>query len=141
MQVTRRVSLFVFAASILASLPRSARAAGGSYRRVATANLRDISMQGEISLPPREVVRVFGAPTEEAWDSESLGAIYFEGPKGSLVTLYYRAYDLEPEQFKSLKQRFWKQSTPVELHIGARSEVGIPEFKLWLRAQLGRQDG
>jgi hypothetical protein len=107
-----------------------------SYRRESKVNLRGVSKESSIAVPPRALVEAFGPPTDESWDSESLGGFYFLSPEQIPFTVYYRAYDQSPASVRKLRQSFWLESSPAEFSIGALSSSGVPEFKAWLRSRL-----
>lgn len=111
------------------------------YRRVAVAKLAGSSNQGEVSIAPRKLILVFGQPTDESWDSESLGAFYFHGPNEQAFSVYHRAYD-QPRT-DELRRSFWSQATPAEFSVGAKTEAGVAAFKSWLLGELAssRNDG
>jgi hypothetical protein len=100
------------------------------YRRVDKANLGGTSLQDSILLSPRKLVLTFGDPTPELWDSESLGAFYFEPGDGRVLALYRRAYDRA--DINQLRVSFWREIAEVEFSIGAVSSSGLEDFKEWL---------
>lgn len=121
---------------LMAPFVRLAIGAEVIFRRVAVAKLAGTSLQGELSVAPRKLVQVFGTPTEEPWDPESLGAFYFEGLKAGLFTVYRRAYDVDARSIAKLKQSFWAEGTLAEFSIGAREAAGVAEFQAWLAGRL-----
>lgn len=104
------------------------------YRRVGEAKLEGTSKQGELSATPRRLVQVFGQPTDEAWDSESLGAFYFLGPDNKEFAVYHRAYDTRRTQ--KMMTSFWSETSTAPFSIGALDTSGVVEFKVWLQLQL-----
>jgi hypothetical protein len=105
------------------------------FKRVERANLGGTAQEGQIEVSPRRLVRAFGPPTAEPWDSESLGAYYFESERG-LFTVYYRASDLNSSAMQELKASFWLQAAPIVLSVGARGNRGVQEFTSWLFARV-----
>ncbi|WP_140637462.1 hypothetical protein [Methylibium rhizosphaerae] len=104
------------------------------FRRVTIAKVAGTSKQGELLVAPSKLLQVFGQPTAESWDSESLGAFYFQGPNDEVFTVYYRAYDVPNTQ--RLKKEFWARSAAAAFSIGAKEEANVAEFKGWLLRQL-----
>lgn len=104
------------------------------YRHVNTAKLEGTSKQGELSAVPSRLVKMFGPPTDESWDSESLGAFYFLSPNDKVFAVYHRAYDTPRTQ--RLKKSFWSGSTVTQFSIGSLDKSGVDEFKAWLLLQL-----
>lgn len=104
------------------------------YRRVNVAKLGGMSRQGEFFAAPSKLRQAFGQPTDEPWDSESLGAFYFHGPNEKVFAVYHRAYDTPPTQ--ELKKSFWSRASVAEFGIGAQEEASVAEFKAWLLARL-----
>jgi hypothetical protein len=132
--VRRRLTQFSALALLPSALVKSAHGANAMYRRVATAKLAGSSSQGEFSAAPSKLVLVFGQPTDEPWDSESLGAFYFNGPNDQAFAVYHRAYDVP--RTDELKRSFWSRATAAEFSVGARSEAGVAAFKNWLLGEL-----
>jgi hypothetical protein len=116
------------------SIGQLAAGAEVMFRRVAVAKLAGTSHQSEVSAAPTELVRVFGPPTEEPWDSESLGAFYFQGQSEEVFVVYYRAYDVR--RTEQLTRSFWGNATPVAFSIGAKTKARVAEFKAWFARQV-----
>jgi len=133
-----QAAALVFAPS---ALVQAAAGADAIYRRVAVAKLAGSSNQGAVLIAPTKLIRVFGQPTDESWDSESLGAFYFHGPNEQAFSVYYRAYDLP--RTEELKRSFWSRATDAEFSVGAKTQVGVAAFKTWLLGELAgsRNDG
>lgn len=104
------------------------------YRRVNEAKPENASNQGETWAVPKRLVQVFGQPTDEAWDSESLGAFYFLRSDDKQFTVYHRAYDTR--RTKKLIQSFWYETSTAPFSIGAIDRSGVAEFEAWLQLQL-----
>lgn len=111
------------------------------YQHVQTARLSGTSNQGELEVAPRRLVEVFGPPTDESWDTESLGAYYFVGPDDLVFAVYCRAYDRSAKSIKELRVSFWRETRESEFSIGAHSAVGVGKFKTWISDQLGIRHG
>lgn len=129
--------LFAQAVAIFLVQGTTTSVAGGAeamYRRVSVAKLGGTSRQGELSVAPNKLRQVFGQPTEEPWDSESLGAFYFQGPNEEVFAVYHRAYDTR--RTHELKKSFWSRGSVAEFSIGAQEEAGVAEFKAWLLTRL-----
>jgi hypothetical protein len=66
-----------------------------------------IVAEGDLTAVPSELVRVFGPPTSEPFDRESLGAFYFRGADEQPFMLYFRAHDLGWWSMRKLRSTFW----------------------------------
>ena len=110
--------------------------AAPSFRREPRMRHRGIGREASIELSPTSLVKAFGEPTDESWDTESLGGYYFVSPDDRPFTVYYRAYDQPSVAIKRLRQRFWSESTAYEFSIGALAKEGTAEFIAWLQSQV-----
>lgn len=108
-----------------------------SFRRESKMPAQAIARQGYVELSPSSLVKAFGQPTDESWDSESLGGYYFVSAEGKAFAVYYRAYDLPAPAIKRLRKTFWSETPKYEFSIGAVSKEGVTEFVGWLRSQVG----
>jgi hypothetical protein len=133
MRLSRR---YVLLAPVL-SLPTTAMA-DSLYRREPKLRHRGISNEGTVELAPGALVAVFGQPTDESWDSESVGGFYFVSTDDLPFTVYFRAYDRSAGEIAKLRKTFWSQTSPVEFSIGALGQNGLTHFKQWLQSQVSR---
>ena len=95
--------------------------------------------EGELAVAPSELVRVFGPPTSEYWDAESLGAFYFRGPGDQPFMLYCRAYDLTKHEVSQLRSSFWLDVDARSFNIGTLRRGDVGEFKIWVGQQLAQR--
>ena len=99
---------------------------------------RGVGREGLVELSPKSLVRIFGQPSDESWDTESLGGYYFVSPDDRPFTVYYRAYDQSSVAVERLRGSFWKHDSPHEFSIGALGQEGVAEFKAWLLSKLAK---
>ena len=118
---------------LLAAMPATSQP---SFRREASVNLRNVGRESSALVSPSALVRAFGSPTDEPWDSESLGGYYFVSSEQLPFTVYYRAYDHSSVAIARIKKTFWSQPSTVEFSIGARGQSGVAEFTAWLLSAL-----
>jgi hypothetical protein len=95
------------------------------------------SLRDVIDLPPAFMVARFGAP--EGGDNYSCtGRWIFVNDRGDVFTVYeYKSTSsyLSDECGALPPEQFWALQEPVELHIGAHADNGVPAFRQWLIAQ------
>ena len=108
------------------------------YRRASTGKLGGTSKEGEALLSPKALVATFGAPTEESWDAESLGAYYFLSQAGRLFTVYCRAYDHSSRSVRELRKSFWVEARTIEFSIGSHGPEGVGQFIEWLTKRVAK---
>jgi hypothetical protein len=87
-------------------------------------------------LRPHDLIRRFGEPIRERRDPESLGAYVFLGPEAEVLTVYYRANDVDAEQLELVRVKFWQSREIYSFSIGAKSYAHATRFKEWLVNQL-----
>ena len=102
------------------------------YQRVDKVPRLPISKQGIVTAAPSSLVRAFGAPTDESWDSESLGGYYFTGPGGEFFSVYFRAYDESAASIRALRKSFWFDHAVTEFSLGALATSDIRGFHEWI---------
>jgi hypothetical protein len=107
------------------------------FKRVAelepvTPNPSPTWRRGDVTLVPSRLVALFGEPTDESWDSESVGGYYFESLEGWRVAVYYRANDVEEPAMSKLKKKFWASKRAFEFGIGAGKSANVPMFRDWI---------
>ena len=91
---------------------------------------------GQLNAVPSALVRVFGSPTAEPFDRESLGAFYFLGPGAQPFMLYFRAHDLGWWSMRKLRSSFWKELSAQDFSIGTVRDGDVGDFKTWVAEQL-----
>jgi len=95
---------------------------------------------GEIQLPPKRLVDVFGSPAEVDQYKVS-GEFKFSDDDGNTYTVYdWKAttlFDdgLEPceEHYGITPEEFWGNWNPDTLQIGGTKRCDVESFKAWLR--------
>ena len=107
------------------------------FRRVDKLVPAPVSKQDGLTVAPSELVRVFGPPTSELWDAESLGGFYFVTEDGQPFTLYFRSYDIDEKTITELRSSFWLEREDMRFNIGAVRAADVAGFKAWVTAQLG----
>ena len=87
-------------------------------------------------MAPSELVRIFGSPTSEDFDRESLGAFYFRGPDEQPFMLYFRAHDLGWWAMRKIRSSFWLDRSPCDFSIGSLREGDVSVFTSWIMERL-----
>jgi hypothetical protein len=95
-----------------------------------------IVAEGDLTAVPSELVRVFGPPTSEPFDRESLGAFYFRGADEQPFMLYFRAHDLGWWSMRKLRSTFWLGREAREFRISTLRGSDVSDFKAWVAAKL-----
>src|SRR5947207_9958819 len=71
------------------------------YRIDPRARWGGTAHEGNIEALPRRLKQLFGMPLFDDGDSESLGTYVFASSEGTVLTLYYRAYDVPRKQIEA----------------------------------------
>jgi hypothetical protein len=106
------------------------------YRLAPAADYAFTSYKLSQDIRPHDLIRLFGKPITERRDPESLGAHVFLGPESEVLTIYYRANDVDQEQLELIRVKFWRSRDTYSFSIGAKSYAHATRFREWLVIQL-----
>jgi hypothetical protein len=106
------------------------------YRLDLSANYALTSYRLALQAAPMDLSRVFGPPILRDGDLESLGTYVFVGHEGEVLTVYYRANDVDERELERLRTEFWRSTEVYPFSIGARAQAHATQFLSWVLTQL-----
>jgi hypothetical protein len=106
------------------------------YRLDLSASYSLTSYRLSLKVAPTDLVRAFGSPILSDGDSESMGTYVFVGHEGEVLTVYYRANDVDPRELQRLRTEFWRSTDIYSFSIGGRAHAHATQFLGWVMAQL-----